>query len=407
MKHTEHKKNRRTLSQRIVSVVALILALLMLGGVLLSGLQAFAVTQSQVDKLKAQADAAKKEKDRLAKELAAAKQDVTKLSSQITLLDKQMAAAEDEIAVQEELVKELEKQAAEKQRELDESQVTLDDAYEASRRRIRFMAEYGNTSYLSILLAATDFFEFLNRLEVIRQISVSDQEMLDQLRDAKDVVAQQKASLDASLSEAAAVKSDMEKNIKTLESQREKKEKDLIALENKQDDINSDYAAAIEKADQLIEDYQKAAAEYSAQTPYVEGGWMWPLPQSNNVITSKYGYRIHPVTKKYKLHTGIDLRASKGTSIFAAKAGTVVTAEYNSAWGNYVILSHGGGYTSLYAHMTKMNVKVGQSVKQGQVIGTVGSTGYSTGAHLHFELRKNNVSYNPLNEYPAFKVVYK
>ena len=395
MKHTEHNKNRRTWAQRVVSVVALVLALLMLGSVLLSGLQAFAVTQSQVDKLKAEADAAKKEKDRLAKELAAAKKDATKLADQIKLLDQQMAAAE------------LEKLAAEKQQELGRSETALQEAYETSRQRIRFMAEYGNTSYLSILLAATDFYDFLNRLEIIRQISVSDQEMLDKLRKAKDSVEQQKASLDSSLNEAATIKADLEKNVQTLQDQRDQKDKDLISMEDKKDQINSDYIEAIEKADQLMEDYQKAAAEYSAQNPYVEGGWMWPLPQANNVITSKYGYRTHPVTGKYKLHTGIDLRASKGTNIYAAKAGTVVTAEYSSSWGNYVILSHGGGYTSLYAHMTKMNVKVGQTVKQGQVIGTVGSTGWSTGAHLHFELRKNNSSYNPLTEYPEFKVVYK
>lgn len=407
MKHTEHQKNQRTASQRIVSIVALILALLMLSSVLLTGLQVFAVTQSQVDKLKADADAAKKEKDRLAKELAAAKKDASKLEQQIELLDKQMDAAEKEIAAQQELVSELEKLAEEKQRELEKSQASLDKAYETSRQRIRFMAEFGDTSYLSILLSATNFYDFLNRLEVIRQVSVSDQEMLDKLRTAKDAVEQQKASLDSSLSEAASVKADLEKNVQTLQKQRDQKDKDLTTMENKKDQINSDYIEAIEKADQLMEDYQKAAAEYSAQNPYVEGGWMWPLPQANNVITSKYGYRTHPVTGKWKLHTGIDLRASKGTNIYAAKAGTVVTSEYSSSWGHYVILSHGGGYTSLYAHMTKRNVKVGATVKQGQIIGTVGSTGWSTGAHLHFELRKNNVSYNPLVEYPKFTVKYK
>lgn len=407
MKNQNHQKEHRSPAQKIISVVALILALLMLSSVVLTGLQVFAVTQSEVDKLKADANAAKKEKDRLAKELATAKKDASKLEDQIKLLDQQMEAAENEIAAQEKLVSELEKLAEEKQRELEHSETKLDETYEASRQRIRFMAEFGETSYLSILLSATDFYDFLNRLEVIRQVSVSDQELLDELRAAKDSVEQQKASLDASLQEAASVKSDLEKNVSTLQSQRDQKDKDLTTLENKKDQINTDYIEAIEKADQLMEDYQKAAAEYSAQNPYVEGGWMWPLPQKNNVITSKYGYRTHPVTGKWKLHTGIDLRATKGTSIYAAKAGTVVLSEYSSSWGNYVIISHGGGYTSLYAHMTKRNVKVGATVKQGQVIGTVGSTGWSTGAHLHYELRKNNKSYNPLTEYPEFKVVYK
>lgn len=402
-----HQKEYKNPAQRIVSVVALILALLMLGSVLLTSLPVFAVTQSEVDQLKADAEAAKKEKDRLAKELAAAKKDASKLEEQIKLLDKQMEAAETEIAAQEKLVEELEKLAEEKQRELERSEATLSEAYETSRQRIRFMAEFGETSYLQILLSAENFYDFLNRLEVIRQVSVSDQNMLDTLRAAKDSVQQQKESLDASLTEAESVKAELQKNAQNLQAQRDQKDSDLTELENKKSEINTDYIAAMEKADQLVEDYQKAAAEYSAQNPYVSGDWIWPLPQANNVVTSPYGYRIHPVKGYWSLHTGIDLRATKGTSIFAAKAGTVVTSVYSSSWGNYVIISHGGGYTSLYAHMTTRKVKVGDTVKQGQIIGTVGSTGWSTGAHLHYELRKNNKSYNPLTEYPDFKVVMK
>lgn len=402
-----HQKEYKNPAQRIVSVVALILALLMLGSVLLTSLPVFAVTQSEVDQLKAGAEAAKKEKDRLAKELAAAKKDASKLEEQIKLLDKQMEAAETEIAAQEKLVEELEKLAEEKQRELERSEATLSEAYETSRQRIRFMAEFGETGYLQILLSAENFYDFLNRLEVIRQVSVSDQNMLDTLRAAKDSVQQQKESLDASLTEAESVKAELQKNAQNLQAQRDQKDSDLTELENKKSEINTDYIAAMEKADQLVEDYQKAAAEYSAQNPYVSGDWIWPLPQANNVVTSPYGDRIHPVKGYWSLHTGIDLRATKGTSIFAAKAGTVVTSVYSSSWGNYVIISHGGGYTSLYAHMTTRKVKVGDTVKQGQIIGTVGSTGWSTGAHLHYELRKNNKSYNPLTEYPDFKVVMK
>ena len=401
------RKNEKRAGQLVVRLLALVLALLMLSSVLLTGLQVFGITQSEVDKLKADADAAKKEKDRLSKELEAAKKDASKLEQQIVLLDKQMEAAENEITAQEKLVTELTKLVEEKRRELERSQQALDEAYETSRERIRFMAEFGDTSYLQILLSAESFYEFLSRLEIIRQVAVSDQKLLDRLRVQKDSVEQQKASLDTSLTEAETIKADLEKNAKKLQAQRDQKDKDLTEMENKKEQINSDYADAIEKADQLMEDYQKAAAEYSAQNPYVEGDWFWPLPKSNNVITSKYGYRTHPVTKQWKLHTGIDLRASKGTKIFAAKGGTVVTSEYSSSWGHYVIVSHGGGYTSLYAHMTKRLVKVGDKVKAGQNIGTVGSTGWSTGAHLHFELRKNNVSYNPLEEYPKFTVVYK
>lgn len=134
---------------------------------------------------------------------------------------------------------------------------------------------------------------------------------------------------------------------------------------------------------------------------------MWPLPAANNVVTCKYGMRTHPITGVYKLHTGVDLRATKGTNIYAANNGTVTTATYNKAYGNYVVIDHGGGVATLYAHMSKINVSRGQTVTQGTVIGLVGSTGYSTGPHLHFEVIRNGKYTNPIDEFKGFNVVYK
>ena len=241
----KQKKEHRNWGQRAVSMLALLLALLMLGSVLLSSLPVFGITQSEVDALKKEADAAKKEKDRLSKELAAAKKNAGKLEDQIKLLDQQMEAAEAEIEAQGKLIVELGKLVEEKQRELESSQVSLDKAYETSRQRIRFMAEYGSNSYLQILLAAENFYDFLSRLEIVRQVSVSDQKVLDRLRNAKDAVEQQKASLDASLREAESVKADMNSNVASLQSQRDQKDKDLTDWENKKDQINDDYADAI------------------------------------------------------------------------------------------------------------------------------------------------------------------
>ncbi|MBR4971615.1 MAG: peptidoglycan DD-metalloendopeptidase family protein [Oscillospiraceae bacterium] len=404
MKKYNERKNWK---QWIVRLLALALALLMLGSVLLS-LPVFGITQSEVDALKKEADAAKKEKDRLAKELEQVKKDKNSTTKQLQLLDQQIKAAEDQIAAQESLVEELGKLVEEKQRELDRSQGDLDAQYERSRQRIRFMAEYGNTSYLQILLSAENFYDFLSRWEVIRQVSVSDQELLDDLRIAKDLVKQQSDSLAASLTEAENTKASLAANQTSLENQRTEKNDLLSRLSDEQSETYSEYVAAIDAAEKQMQEYMDAAAELSAQNAYVGGKFMWPLPAANTVVTSKYGSRTHPVTgKKESFHTGIDLRASKGTKIYAAQAGEVITSAEHYIWGNYVIISHGGGYTSLYAHMTKRNVKVGDKVKVGQTIGTVGSTGWSTAAHLHFELQKNGNHFNPLTEYPNVKVTYK
>ena len=199
----------------------------------------------------------------------------------------------------------------------------------------------------------------------------------------------------------------MEANKAELEAQMEAKRKQMDSIQLAQKNVKDAYAAMIETEDELMAQYKKAAAEYAAQSTYVGGTFMWPLPAGNNVVTCKYGMRTHPIPGKRKLHTGVDLRASTGTKVYAANKGTVTTSGYSSAWGNYIIISHGGGITTLYAHMSKRSVSKDDKVKQGDIIGYSGNTGYSTAPHLHFEISKNGSTYNPLNEFKDFKVTYK
>ena len=192
-----------------------------------------------------------------------------------------------------------------------------------------------------------------------------------------------------------------------LEEQRAAKISAQKKAEDEKAAANKAYAEMIEKEEKLMEEYKKAAAKLASQNTYVGGKFMWPLPAANNVITCKYGMRTHPVTKKYKLHSGIDLRCSTGTKVYAANAGTVTTSGYSSAWGNYIIINHGGGYTTLYAHLKSRNVSKDAKVKQGDVIGYSGNTGYSTGPHLHLEINKNGSPYDPLTEFKGFNYVFK
>ena len=129
------------------------------------------------------------------------------------------------------------------------------------------------------------------------------------------------------------------------------------------------------------------------------GQFGWPLPgySVGSGSGSKFGMRVHPVTGVYKLHTGVDIPAPSGTPIYAAEAGKVITASYKGAYGNCVIIDHGGSYSTLYGHQSRIAVSVGETVSRGQVIGYVGTTGYSTGNHLHFEVRVNGTPQNPLS----------
>ena len=406
-KSVKQKQSRRTRSQKIISAVAIAMAALMLIGVLASALSAFAITKKEVDALKKKVAAATAQKNELKSQAASLRSDVSQLEKQLELLDRQMEAQQDEIDAQNELLDELNALIGQKSLELETSEQEEAQQYQRMRERVRFMAEHNSTSYLAILLSSDSFSDFLNRYEIVKQISRRDESLFQQLKEIRNRVALEKQELEDSRAEAETTTAEMDANMRILAQNIADKEKKLGDLKNMAAETQQAYADMVEREEQLMEDYKAAAAKLSSQQTYVGGTFMWPLPASNNVITCPYGMRYHPVTGKYKLHTGIDLRASSGTKVFAANGGSVTTSGYSSAWGNYIIISHGGGITTLYAHLSKRSVSKGDKVKQGSVIGYSGNTGYSTGAHLHFEIDKNGVSYDPLTEFKGFSYVFK
>lgn len=407
MKKNHTTQPRRTAGQKIITAVALVMAILMIAGFLASALNIFAVTKAQVDALKTKVAEAGKRKNELKNQLSGLTNDLSALQKQISLLDSQIEAQQDEIDAQEELLGELTQMIADKTIELEESERQQAEQYAQLRSRLRYMVEHGTTSSLSILLSSDSFSDFLNRYEIIRQISLRDENLFEQLKAIRDKVLTEKQELEDTKKDAEDTKLQMEANKAELETQMEAKRKQMDSIQLAQKNVKDAYAAMIETEDELMAQYKKAAAEYAAQSTYVGGTFMWPLPAGNNVVTCKYGMRTHPITGKRKLHTGVDLRASTGTKVYAANKGTVTTSGYSSAWGNYIIISHGGGITTLYAHMSKRSVSKDDKVKQGDIIGYSGNTGYSTAPHLHFEISKNGSTYNPLNEFKDFKVTYK
>ncbi len=407
MKKNHTTQPRRTAGQKIITAVALVMAILMIAGFLVSALNVFAVTKAQVDALKTKVAEAGKRKNELKNQLSGLTNDLSALQKQISLLDSQIEAQQDEIDAQEELLTELTQMIADKTIELEESERQQAEQYDQLRSRLRYMVEHGTTSSLSILLSSDSFSDFLNRYEIIRQISLRDENLFEQLKAIRDKVLTDKRELEDTKKEAEDTKAQMEANKAELEAQMEAKRKQMESIQLAQKNVKDAYAAMIETEDELMAQYKKAAAEYAAQSTYVGGTFMWPLPAGNNVVTCKYGMRTHPITGKRKLHTGVDLRAATGTKVYAANKGPVPTSGYSSAWGNYIIISHGGGITTLYAHLSKRSVSKDDKVKQGDIIGYSGNTGYSTAPHLHFEISKNGSTYNPLNEFKDFKVTYK
>ena len=262
-------------------------------------------------------------------------------------------------------------------------------------QRLIAMYEMNETGYLDYVFASSNLSEFLSTYYLVTELTSYDMDLLETVDKEKQEIENNKKQLE-------------EKKTK-LEEQRKIQVKTQIVLENSKL-IRQNYIAKLseeeKKLQSQIDDYNlqvekieneilAIASKASFGEKYIGGKMIWPIKDYYN-ITSPFSMRVHPITKVYKLHTGIDISAPMGTNFLAAAHGMVVKAEYNRAYGNMVIIDHGGGVQTLYAHGSSIEVQVGQIVNSGDTVIKVGSTGYSTGPHAHFEIRVNGQPINPL-----------
>ena len=302
---------------------------------------------------------------------------------------------------------------AEKQEELDEAEARLEQMTKENKERIRAMEEDGQLSYWSVLFRANDFSDLLDRLNIVQEIAASDRRRLDSLRLAHEEVAQARENLNAEKKALEASRLELEESQTQLALKRVEADKKLAELQ----EISEQYQEMLKEAEeadnalmaeiaQLEKEYNDALAKEQAanrptvnsgQTPppSVTAGITWYMPCNYIVLSSPYGYRIHPVWGGSSFHDGVDLAGPSGTPIMATRSGTVTIAKYSPTAGYYVSINHGDGFSSVYMHMTHYVVSAGQTVSAGQVIGYMGSTGTSTGPHLHFGISYNGASQNP------------
>lgn len=323
---------------------------------------------------------ANKQIEKLEGEIDDGLQAIEELSDQITTVQSEINTLDSELSKLETSIKEKEKELLEKKELLEDRMVAM------------YMA--GDTTYLDVLLSG-GFVDFVSNYYLVSQIVQYDSNLIDEVDKIKTSLEEDKAQVEAKKQEKVTKQS----SLKTLKSQKQSK---VDSLTTEQKDLQSKVDAWDSKMKELQEAERRAAAAAAgsgnSNYQYNGGPLQWPVPSSKR-ITSNYGYRLHPIYKTYKLHSGIDIGASSGSSIVAAESGTVLLASYgyNGGYGNYIIINHGNGLTTRYAHCSSLSVSVGQSVTKGQVIAAVGSTGDSTGPHLHFEVRLNGTSYDPLN----------
>ena len=347
---------------------------------------------------KAQLEKALKEAQSTIEDLKDSKGDieskVTELNQQLMDISARITDLENQLTAKSEDIQETKDElAGAKEREAQQ--------YADMKVRIQFMYENGQTSYLEALLSSRNISEFLNSADYIAQIQSYDRQKLTEYQDTVESIVNLEAQLEQEYTDLEALKSTVESNKATVAAMMRQKESELADISGDIEDAQSDadyYAAEIQAQEELIAAIKRAEAEKAAagveEHPYTGGAFRWPCPSSTRV-TSDYGTRVSPMSGASSNHKGIDIGASSGADIIAAADGTVTAASYSSAAGNYVMIDHGGGLYTVYMHASSLLVSPGQTVSAGDVIAKVGSTGISTGSHLHFGVSLNGSYVSP------------
>ena len=313
---------------------------------------------------------------------------------QVEKLDNKIETAEKELSEQENKITELKKNIEEIETDLNNVIEKYNKQVELFKNRMVAIYESGDTKYLDVLLRSRSISDFLSSYYIITELTQIDEDLLTDLETKKKTIDLSKQKLENEKEELATIVENQTRTTRTLQNTKKMRESFIAKLSDEEKDLQS-------KIDEINAQYEEvskqilALAQDGIDTAYIGGELAWPVPGYTR-ITSKYAMRVHPITGQYKLHTGVDIGAPEGANFVAANDGIVTKAGPNTAYGNMVIIDHGGGVSTLYAHGSEILVEVGQTVKRGDAVLKVGSTGYSTGPHAHFEVRINGVTTDPL-----------
>lgn len=344
--------------------------------------------QQREEKLKEQINEATDNLQDVDKELSTNLQQVQKL-------DETIANSENELNELNTRIEALQTSIKSTQERLDDVEARYNKQKNLLDNRLISMYEAGDIQYIDVVLSSASITDFISNYFLITELASYDTGLLEIVEKEKKEIEISKEKLDKEKEDMITTKQTQLKTAKVLENTRTLREQYTAKLSTEEQDLqkkideyNAQYAA--------LEQEIRAIALNSISPEYIGGVMAWPVPGYTK-ITSEYKMRVHPITGVYKLHTGVDIGAPTGTNFIAAADGVVTKAGYNSAYGNMVIIDHGGGISTLYAHGSEIMVEVGQNVKQRDTVLKVGATGYATGPHAHFEVRINGNPVQPLD----------
>ena len=427
----------------IVSAIAGILIFSILLGFVMMAVNAeksVADLEAEIDALQGQSDQLAEEREALEAQIEENRGKTLTIVEQKAQVDQEIELTRKEVQIVNDQIHNYNMLIAEKQALVDDLKTEQKELLSSYQKRMRAMQERGDVSYFEVMLQAKSFADMLNCRVMVEEVARADQRMMDDIRDmaaevmaAKDALAQEKVQLELKKVELAdteailaekraesdALLIELNANKQKLIEECEKYEKEEAALSDQIAALEAEkteilYQQWLEEQKRLeqerLEQEQQnqqnnnnnsgnssGSGDSNSSTPPSSGeSFCFPM-QYCTMLTSSYGYRVHPITGNYSFHNGVDLAAGQGTPIYATKSGVVSTATYNYAYGYYVVVNHLDGYSSLYGHMTHYTVSEGEYVDRGEIIGYVGSTGYSTGPHLHFTIYYNGNTVNPMN----------
>ena len=434
-------KNRKKFVSIMAGILAAVMLLTLILGILpaaVGATESSSAIREQINEMEAQKAALAEQQALLQAQYQANANEMLDMVSQKNVIDQEIANLNNQIQIINQQISSFSLLIADKQDELDAAEARLQELNEQNKERIRAMEEEGNLSYWSVLFKANSFADLLNRIAMIEEIAAADQRRLDEMSRAAQAVAETMEQLEGQKAEQEGVADELAAATEEMESKRAEADQLLQKLVAK----GAEYEAMMDESeaaqDRLLLEIAQKEKEFD-QAKYREwlatsivttkptqptrpaggnnggsggnsgnsggsgsgGGQVsssgWVTPVSGYRVTSVFGMRLHPVHNYYRMHNGVDLACAQGTPIYAARSGQVTTATYGTDAGYYVSINHGDGFASVYMHMTHYVVSAGQYVSQGQLIGYVGSTGASTGPHLHFGISYNGTYVNPMN----------
>ena len=378
----ENRKRYRLLSAALVLVFAVLAAAPVLADELEEKQQQLNSVQQQIEAQQRKAELARRKEQTIAEQLRAIQQELDTAEDEYETVNDQLENTEQHIKANVELSNRLTKK--------------LEVQTKTLHRRIRDIYKNGQVNYLDVLLGAKDFNDFVGRMDILKKILAYDNALIQGTKADRETLRKAKEQLEADRAKIVELRKLAAAKREQVAERRQERRGVLNAATYERETAERAYRELIETSrqiEQMIKRIQSGEKNIGGST----GTMTWP---AEGEITSPFGWRVHPIFGTQRLHTGIDIGADYGDAIRAADGGVVIHADWMGGYGNAVIIDHGNGISTLYAHNSQLLVDEGQTVAKGQTVARCGSTGYSTGPHLHFEVRQNGSPVNPLNYLP-------